>query len=398
MNSFSHLPRACWWVAGATLVNRMGAMVFPFLVLYFHKGLLLPLETSASVAACWGLGSFVAGPLGGWASDRVDPIRLMAFSMAGAGLLMLAFPFIYGLPWLVVTTFSLALLADMGRPSTMTALARLGGSDHGRDAFALNYMAINLGMSIGPTLGGFLAEMDYRALFWVDGASSVVAAAVLFASGTRCPPVEKPPEGSVDWNIGLPALRLYFWLSLFFWSFMTFFAAGPVYAVKWLHLSEHDVGYIWLFNTILIVATNLWVNRLTAGHSLPKLLALGCSCQALCYLTLWLCPGVWGLVGATLCLTVGEMLLFSNANAYVAQMVPAEKMGRAMGVNSLCVSLALITSAPTMGYFFSHHSPASLWLVMGSAAALAAAGMATLPGKEQPRDKFEHQEDPPGGT
>lgn len=382
MKSFAHLPRACWWIAGATLINRMGAMVFPFLVLYFHRGLGLPLETATSVAACWGLGSFVSGPLGGWASDRIDPVRLLGLSMLAAGSLMLVFPSIRSLPWLMLCTFCLALLADLGRPSTMTALARLGGSDNGRDAFALNYMAINLGMSIGPTLGGFLAEVDYRYLFWVDGATSAVAAAVLLLSGTVCPAVQKTADAHVDWNIGRPALRMYLWLSLFFWSFMTFFAAGPVYAVKWLHLSEHDVGYIWLFNTILIVLTNLWVNRLTAGISLPKLLAGGCACQALSYLTLGITPGIGGLVVATLWLTLGEMLLFSNANAYVAQVVPAEKIGRAMGINALCVSLALMTSAPTMGYFFSQHSPNWLWAVMGTAAGVSALGMAGLPGHE----------------
>ncbi len=362
-------------------------MVFPFLVLYFHRGLGLPLETASSVAACWGLGSFISGPLGGWASDRIDPVRLMGLSMAAAGSLMITFPWIRSLPWLILCTFSLALLADLGRPSTMTALARLGGSENGRDAFALNYMAINLGMSIGPTLGGFLAEVDYRYLFWVDGGTSLLAAAVLLLSGTVCPPVERTTDRHVDWNIGQPALRMYFWLILFFWSFMTFFSAGPVYAVKWLRLSEHDVGYIWLFNTLLIVATNLWVNRLTAGFSLPNLLAAGCACQAATYLTLALAPGVTGLMVATLWLTIGEMLLFSNANAYVAQVVPAEKMGRAMGVNALCVSLALITSAPTMGYFFSHHSPIWLWAATGSAAALAALGMAGLPGHERQREK-----------
>lgn len=242
MKSFAHLPRACWWVAVATLINRMGAMVFPFLVLYFHRGMGLSLETASAVAACWGLGSFVSGPLGGWASDRVDPVRLMGFSMLAAGSLMILFPWIRSLPWLVLCTFSLALLADLGRPSTMTALARLGGTEHGRDAFALNYMAINLGMSIGPTLGGFLAEVDYRYLFWVDGATGLAAASVLLLSGTVCPPVEKTADTHVDWNIGRPALRMYLWLILFFWSFMTFFAAGPVYAVKWLRLSEHDVA------------------------------------------------------------------------------------------------------------------------------------------------------------
>lgn len=362
-------------------------MVFPFLVLYFHRGLGLPLELASTVAACWGLGSFVAGPVGGWASDRIDPVRLLGLSMAGAGALMVTFPLIKSLSWLVPCTFGLAFLADLGRPSTMTALARLGGSEHGREAFALNYMAINLGMSIGPTLGGFLAELDYRYLFWVDGVSSMLGAALLLASRTSCPPMLKEPGQKVDWNIGRSAFRMYFWLSLFFWSFMTFFAAGPVYAVKWLHLTEHDVGYIWLFNTLLIVLTNLWVNRWVSAYPLPKLLAAGCACQALCYVTLLSLPGVAGLAVATLWLTLGEMLLFSNANAYVAQVVPAEKMGRAMGVNALCVSLALMTSAPTMGYFFSRHSPAWLWAAMGGAAALAGLGMACLPGHERAREE-----------
>lgn len=387
MSSFTKLPRACWWLAGSTLVNRMGAMVFPFLVLYFHKGLQLPLETAASVAACWGLGSFVAGPLGGWASDRIDPVRLLAMSLLGAGSLMVGYPAIRSLPWLVVCTFTLALLADLGRPSTMTALARLGGGEHGRNAFALNYMAINLGMSIGPTLGGYLAEVDYRYLFWVDGGTSLLAGSLLLLSGTLCPPVAEASRGPADWNIGAAALRMYLWLSLFFWSFMTFFAAGPVYAVKWLHLSEHEVGYIWLFNTILIVITNLWVNRITAGVSLPRLLSFGCACQAASYFTLWWLPGLNGLVLATLWLTIGEMLMFSNANAYVAQVVPPEKMGRAMGINAICVSLSLISSAPTMGYFFEHHNPNWLWAVVGGAAALASLGMAGLPGHVNRREE-----------
>lgn len=362
-------------------------MVFPFLVLYFHKGLQLPLETAASVAACWGLGSFVAGPLGGWASDRIDPVRLLAMSLLGAGSLMVGYPAIRSLPWLVVCTFTLALLADLGRPSTMTALARLGGGEHGRNAFALNYMAINLGMSIGPTLGGYLAEVDYRYLFWVDGGTSLLAGSLLLLSGTLCPPVAEASRGPADWNIGAAALRMYLWLSLFFWSFMTFFAAGPVYAVKWLHLSEHEVGYIWLFNTILIVITNLWVNRITAGVSLPRLLSFGCACQAASYFTLWCLPGLNGLVLATLWLTIGEMLMFSNANAYVAQVVPPEKMGRAMGINAICVSLSLISSAPTMGYFFEHHNPNWLWAVVGGAAALASLGMAGLPGHVNRREE-----------
>jgi predicted MFS family arabinose efflux permease len=365
-------------VAGATLINRMGAMVFPFLVLYFHRSLRLDLGLATSIAACWGVGSFVAGPLGGWAADRVDPVRLMVISMAGAGTVMLGFPFVGDARTLMVATFGLALLADLSRPSTMTALARLGGPEHGRNAFALNYLAINLGMSIGPLLGGILAERDYRWLFWVDGSTSLLAAVLLWASGAACLPQTKSTD-STDWNIGSAAFRLYLWTSITFWVFMTFFTAGPVFAVEQLHLREHDCGYIWLVNTLLIVFTSLWINRLTEGIRLAGLLSISALCMVACYLTLWLWPSVFGLIGATLFLTVGEMLLFSNANAYVAKVVPGHKMGRAMGVNAVCASVSLTLSAPTVGYFFTRHSPADLWLAMAAVALVGACGFWLLP-------------------
>jgi len=378
MSSFRQLPRSVWWVAGATLVNRMGAMVFPFLLLYLNRGLHLELGLATWIAAAWGVGSFLAGPLGGWAADRLDPVRLMALSMGCAGLMMMVFPWVR-VPWLLaVATFALALAADLCRPSTLTALARLGGPEHGRNAFALNYLAINLGMSVGPVLGGFLAEWDYRWLFWVDGSTSLVASLLLLLSGAACPP--RPVQNlSTDWNIGLAAFRLYFWLGLTFWVFMTFFAAGPVFAVQELHLRERDCGYIWLFNTVLIVFTTLWLNRLTEGIRLPRLLSAAACCMVVCYLSLWFLPSLIGLVIATLFLTLGEMLLFSNANAYAARVVPEHKMGRAMGVNAICVSLAMTLSAPTVGYFFTHFCSAHLWLAMAGVALVATVGFLGLP-------------------
>ncbi len=44
--------------------------------------------------------------------------------------------------------------------------------------FALNRLAANLGVTIGPVLGGYLAMWNYRALFWVDGLTSLAALAL----------------------------------------------------------------------------------------------------------------------------------------------------------------------------------------------------------------------------
>lgn len=384
MASFHELPKGVWWVAGASLVNRMGAMVLPFLVLYFTRSMHLSLKTATDIAACWGVGSLLAGPVGGYAADRIDPIRLMALSLGGSGVLMLLFPTVGGIAALMAATFGLALLTDLSRPSTMTALARLGGTEHGRNAFALNYLAINLGMSIGPLLGGFLAEVDYRYLFWIDGTTSLAAALLLLVSGATCPPQPRT-EVKSDWNIGPTAFRLYFWLGLSFWVFMTFFSAGPVYAVEELHLRERDCGYIWLLNTVLIVFTSLWVSRVTEGRRLAALLTWAALSMVASYACLWFWPSLGGLIVGTLFLTIGEMLLFSNANAYVAQIVPSQKMGRAMGINAICVSLAVAMSSKTVGYFFTSQSSDRLWLVMASGGLIAALGFWSLP--DPPREE-----------
>ncbi len=44
-------------------------------------------------------------------------------------------------------------------------------------------MAINLGMSIGPVVGGVLAGISYPAVFAVDGAMSILAGLLLTVGG-----------------------------------------------------------------------------------------------------------------------------------------------------------------------------------------------------------------------
>jgi len=56
-----------------------------------------------------------------------------------------------------------------------------------KQAFALSRLAVNLGMSVGPAIGGFLALYSFRFLFFADGVTSILAGLVLMFAwpGTR---------------------------------------------------------------------------------------------------------------------------------------------------------------------------------------------------------------------
>jgi predicted MFS family arabinose efflux permease len=116
---------------------------------------------------------------------------------------------------------------------------------------------------------------------------------------------------------------------------------------------------------------------------------------AACYASLSLLPSLAGLILATLFLTVGEMMLFANANEYLARVVPANKVGRAMGFNAMAVSLALTFSSPTVGYFFANRSPQELWILLCVMALVAAWGFQRLPNPEPGRPHHAGQEPSP---
>src|SRR4029077_20335537 len=68
------------------------------------------------------------------------------------------------------------------RPASLTIFGDLVAPERRKTGFAINRLAINLGMAIGPAVGGFLATVSLRWLFLADGVTSLVAGAILAAA------------------------------------------------------------------------------------------------------------------------------------------------------------------------------------------------------------------------
>ena len=175
----SGLPRALWVLAAASFVNRAGTMFLPFLILYLTKALGASPSAAGAVFALFGVGALAAGPLAGRFSDLFGPVRMMTISLVLSGVLLLFVPLARSLPSMAALTFVVAVVNEAFRPASLSVISHLAAPEQRRAAFALQRLASNLGMSIGPALGGFLAAVSWPALFFVDGATSLLAAATL---------------------------------------------------------------------------------------------------------------------------------------------------------------------------------------------------------------------------
>ena len=166
-NAFRGVPRKVWLLSLVLLVSRCGMMVLPFLSIYATRELGFPPITVGWLLSVYGLGGILGGFLGGWMTGRLGSIRtqILSFALAIPAYVLLGQARDLSTACLYLLYLSTAV--ELFRPAANTATIEFcdDESQHPR-AMAVNRLAVNLGMSIGPTLGGFLAVINYQYLFW----------------------------------------------------------------------------------------------------------------------------------------------------------------------------------------------------------------------------------------
>ncbi len=339
------LPRPMWTLAAATLINRMGVMAMPFLVLYLTQVLGFSEARAGFTFGLYGAGVLAGAPLGGWLCDRVGAARVLVGALVGGGLLMFAFPLVKAPVAVQVLAFAWPLVADTARPAGLTVVTALVGPEQRRQAIALNRLAINLGMSIGPVVGGVLAAWSFPLLFVVDGLTSLAAGGYLIA---RFASIDVPEEQA---SVSGSKARRSLWRNTELVGFLlplvvvvAVFAlqVGPMslYVVEGLGHSTVVYGLLGAVNTVLIVLFEVPVNGWTRAWPLRRGLVTGgvlvsLGVGAIAFLTHPVALGAAVAVAA-----FGEMLLFPVAATYVAEIAPAGQRGRYMGAYSFAFGLS----------------------------------------------------------
>lgn len=377
--SLRGLPREVWILALASLINRAGTMVLPFLVLYLTRELGFSAPRAGLALAVYGAGSIVAAPIAGRLSDRIGPLPIMRASLIGTGLLLLVYPLVTTFPAVIGLTLAWALVSESFRPANLVMIADVVPPEQRKPAYALSRLAINLGMSIGPAAAGFIAAHSFGWIFVVDAATTIAAGAVLLATPMRAAhhAIPTASERTRGWrrSIILEDRRLVLFLSALFLTGIVFFqheGALPLFLVEDLRLSPAFYGMLFTINTLMIVFMEVPLNAATSHWPHRRALALGAFLFAIGSGAFAFAEGAAAVVAGIVVWTFGEMLLFPQASAYVAEIAPPERRGAYMGAYSLAFSLAFAVApwAGTSG--FARFGARPLWLAVFAVGALSA--------------------------
>lgn len=372
------LPREVWLVCGTTLVNRLGTMALPFLVLYLTEGRRwTPAEAGYGMMA-YGAGALAAGPFSGRLADRLGHVHILKASLWSSGAMLLLLPFAAAKPLLFALIFLWAALTQAFWPSSMALLAGLAQPEQRKGVFALHRLAVNLGMAVGPALGGLIAHHSYRWVFWTDGLSTLVGA-LLLTLVLKAPPRPALPHGHPPGGSPWRDRRLAMLLVPFIPMLMVFFQLEgtlPLWVVRDQGMSSRFFGFLFTVNTLLIVAFEVALNLAMARWPHGRQILLGAASLAVGFgLTAWAATYTT-LILTTMIWTFGEMVLFPAMSDAVATLAPPDRRGEYMGLLSLCFSAALALG-PWLGVLaYARFGPRAVWIstfFIAGAAGLAVA-------------------------
>lgn len=387
----SAMPREIWVLFTATLVNKAGSMVLAFLVLYLTRSLGFSVGTAANVLLLYGAGALLAAPSGGYLSDRLGPIRVMRASLLLAGAILLVFPLARSLTQVVFLTLALALAAESFRPASLTIFGDLVGPAQRKTAFSVNRLAINLGMSVGPAAGGFLATVSFRWLFLVNGLTSLAAGVIL---ATASFPRHRH-EGAEQLEAAVSAFphpsrgyrdpRLALFLAGVFPVAVVLFqhlSSMSVFLVNVLHFPATTYGLLFTLNCLMIVFLEVPLNIGTSHWPHRRTLALGALLFGVGFGALGVAWNTWSVVATVVIWTFGEMFFFPSMAAYLTDIAPAPRRGEYMGLSQMVMGLAFMIGPWGGMLILARFGGTVLWAAMFVLGAGAAVIMSRL---EEPR-------------
>lgn len=394
-NDLKRMPREIWIQSLAILINRAGTMVLPFLVIYLTKGLGFSARSAGFAITVYGIGSVAASPLAGRLSDRLGPMTVLTTSLITSGCLLLFFPFISSYGTILALTLAWAVASETFRPASMANISDLVGPELRKPAVALIRLAVNLGMSIGPAVGGVLVLISFPSIFWIDGLTSILAGILLLVVWFKTRTPDRPHHHTtlVSQQSLSPAenrsilqdTRLVVFCGGAFLLGAVFFqheAAMPLFLVRDLKLAESTYGFMFTVNTLIIVFVELPLNSAMVNWSHRQSLMIGGILCALGFGSLAFVSGTLGVMATVVVWTFGEMIMFPAMVAYVADLAPAHRRGEYMGFYNMAFSLALMVAPWAGTELLDRAGATALWFTCLAVGLLAAAIFSMASGNE----------------
>ncbi|KMQ69504.1 MFS transporter [Chryseobacterium sp. FH2] len=382
-NSFKGLSQESWMLALVMLINRAGSMVLPFLGVYMTDHLHFSIENTGIVLSFFGIGSVLGSWLGGMITDKIGEYKVQYLSLllsVPLFCLISVFKTEVGVAGIILTQ---SIVSETFRPANSVAITKYAKPENITRAFSLNRMAVNLGFSIGPALGGVLSAISYEFLFFSNAFAALLAGLMyigFFSKRNKLAKIKakKVKEAIVIRKEDSPYRDSKFlvycaFCMLFSICFFQLFSTLTIFYKDTAKLSQQNIGYILGYSGFLIVLLEMGFVQIAEKYfSLAVTMLLGTFICGFSYAMMAFDYSMITLVVSMTLLCIGEIWTLPFMSTITALRSGANNKGAYMGLNGISFSIAFIIT-PYIGTMLAQKFGFNaLWIGTGILATIIA--------------------------
>ncbi|HJR78899.1 MAG TPA: MFS transporter [Anaerolineales bacterium] len=374
---YHEFPRLFWVVVGIGFIDRIGGtLLFPFFALYITQKFNVGMTEAGILLGMSSLFGLIGSTIGGALTDKFGRKRLILFGLIFSALSTLTFGLVNDFSILFPLVILVGLLSSISHPAHEAMIADILPESKRQEGFGILRVVANFSWIVGPTIGGFLASINFFYLFVIDAIISCVVAVMIFRSIPETKPEPHEHEKSESFLKTVTGYRFV----LRDTAFVSFIIANIimmiVYSQMYTSLSvylrdNHGItpqGYGFLMSTsaITVIFFQFWLTRRIKGLPPFLMMAFGTVFYMIGFLLFGIVTTFILFALNIVIITIGEMIIMPTSQALVAGFAPAEMRGRYMAIAGLSWAIPSTIGPGAAGFILDNYNPDLLWYIGGA--------------------------------
>lgn len=350
------MPRTLWLLIIGMVVNVTGSsFLWPLNAIYIHDHLGKSLSVAGFVLMLNAGATVIGNLFGGFLFDKAGGYKsiLLGIGISCAALTGLTVWHDW-LPYVIFLT-----IAGFGAGIIMPSMFAMAGAvwpEGGRRSFNAIYVAQNLGVAVGASLGGIVASYSFQLIFLANALMFFLFLFIALFGYRRIETTANRQSNIIleskpvkDYSMLRALLILCFGYLLCWVGYVQWQATISAYTQE-INISLKQYSFLWTVNGALIVLGQPFLNRALRSFekNIKSQMVVGMLIFIVSFMVAAKAGGFSGFLTAMVILTIGEMLIWPAVPTIAAKLAPKGREGFYQGiVNSTATGGRMI--GPVLG-------------------------------------------------
>ncbi len=376
---YKGLSRGIYIVSLSKLVQTMGAFIWPLFTLILTTKIGLDIAETAVYVTVGMVLSGISSLAGGYLADHFGSKVTL---VVGELLAIIAFALVVFNDIGMITVYLLMagmFFFSLTGPAHEALMANVTKTEERESAYSLHYLAMNIGIIIGPSVGGLLLKDHFSLFIGLDVLTTFLGLMLIFFFVHQNP--NKEVENELEIEVTDSVLKIlkdrpvivWYGLLVVFVSFtygqLNF--ALPLYLRSLFDNSETIYGFLYGFNGLVVVLfTSVLIYVLRRVSAMRKILIGFVMYVGTIFLLAYIeiTPLFFVMM---FIFTIGEVIISVGSSPIMSKLVPANILGKIAGAMTIFYMLGHLLSTVVPGILLDQGmSFRNMWLSVGIISAI----------------------------